>query len=141
MSEVAITAKIKQKLDALSGAGQPLVEVADEHKTDFSGYPAATFEIARTRNNYQTTSQNERHYFFEIVFHQEMEKIGRNNALAVMASLYDTLVQDFETDYSLGGTVDFCQAIESEKGEYQEGAGWVLYRTITLECVKSFQIV
>jgi hypothetical protein len=141
MSEVAIRAKIKEKLEARKGTGQPLKDVFDEHKTNFPGYPCATFEPVRTSNDFQTTGENERHYFFEIVLHQEMEKVGRSAAIGILSTLYDTLVQDFESDYNLGETVDFCKAIESDQGQYHEGAGWVLYKVITLECIKSFQIM
>lgn len=136
MSEVAIRTKIKEVLDTLKGDGQPLVDVFDEHKTGFPGYPCATFEPVRNRNEMASTSENERHYFFEIVIHQEMEQVGRGEAIGILSSVFDSIVSELESDYSLGGTVHFCKAIEAEQGEYQEGAGWVIYKAITLECVQ-----
>lgn len=140
MGLVSIRAKIKEKLDALTGDGQPLAEVYQEHRTDFGGYPVATFEPSDIESDFETNTQNYRNYIFRIVLHQEIEKTGRDNAIGILSSLIDTLIQDFEEDWSLGGTVDQCDAMPLNLGLYDEGAGKVLYAEIKLECHKLINI-
>lgn len=140
MSLVNIRAKIKSKLDERKGTSQPLVEVYQEHRTDFGGYPVATFEPSDIESDYETNTQNYRNYIFRIVLHQEIEKIGKDQAIGILSSLVDTLIQDFEEDWSLGGVVDQCNAIPLNFGLYDEGAGKVLYAEIKLECHKLISI-
>lgn len=140
MSLVSIRAKIKEKLDARKGDGQPLVDVYQEHRTDFSGYPVATFEPSDIESDFETTTQNYRNYVFRIVLHQEIENTGRENAIGILASLVDTIIQDFEEDWSLGGVVDQCNAVPLNFGIYDEGAGKVMFAEIKLDCKKLVQI-
>ena len=135
MNEEDITAAILTKLQSLTGDGNPLVGVYSEHKTDLPGYPVATFEYEKEHITNGSTAENEHHYFFDIVLHQEMENVGRESALTIMASLCTTVKHLFENDYTLDGSVHYCLPSDIVKGEYQEGAGWVMYRMITLECV------
>lgn len=137
MSLVNIRAKIKAKLDAQTGAGKPLKACYAEHRTNFGGYPVATFEPSAVENDYETTTQNMRKYVFRIILWQETEKAGRGVALDILASLVDTLIADFDNDFTLGGTVDYCNAVPALWGDWDSDTGIVKYAEIKLECNKS----
>ena len=140
MSFVSIRAKIKEKLDNRVGDGEPLVNAYQEHRTNFSGFPVATFEPSDLESDYETTTQNYRNYIFRIVLHQEIESVGRDTAIGILASLVDTLVQDFDEDWSLGGVVDMVQAVPLNFGIYDEGNGETMFAELKLECKKLVSI-
>lgn len=136
MSQVSIFSSVKAKLDSLKGTGKPLVDVFAEHKTDFPGYPVATVEPEKSHNEFGSTAENMRTKTFSIVLHQEMESLGRANAIGVLSALVDSVEQAFESDTYLGGAVQYCQPVDIQWGEYSEGAGKVVYVEITLQCVE-----
>ncbi len=135
-----IRSKIKEKLDAKKGAGQPLVDVFDYHKTGFSGYPSATFEPSEVQSDYETSTQNFRKHIFRIVIHQEIEKVGRSKAIDILCDVLDQLMDDFDKDDTLGGSADMSKAVPLMWGVYEEGAGLVLYAEMKLEADKSVDI-
>jgi hypothetical protein len=112
---------ISSKLATLSGSGQPLTFVDDKHHTDFTGYPAATFEPIRLENEMFTNTDNKRVYSFSILVHQEMDIIGRDNAVRILDACVDAIKSAFDTDYTLGGNVDYTDPITVDFAEYSEG--------------------
>lgn len=135
-----IITKVKEKLDAQVGSGKPLADAKIGHVTHFSGYPAATFEPSDQEGDFQTTSENERRYDLIIAIHQEMQAVKRDEAVQILAAAQDTLVNDFESDWTLGGVVHYCKALPIPWAVYVEDAGEVLVAQIKLSCVKSVQI-
>lgn len=135
-----IITKIKSKLDLQKGSGKPLVDVKIGHTTQFSGYPSVTFEPSDQEGDFQTTSENERRFDLIIAIHQEMQAVKRDQAVLVLASVQDTLTNDFEHDWTLGGVVDYCKALPIPWSVYQEGAGMVLVSQIKISCIKSVNV-
>ncbi len=140
MSFTAIRTKIKAKLDAQKGTGKPLVDVFQENRIGFSGYPSATFEPSDMESDFETNKQNLRKYVFRIYLHQEIEKVGNDGAIGILCSLLDMIIQDFEADFSLGGVVVYCNPVPVNWGLYDEGAGKVKYAEIKLECYVSADV-
>lgn len=141
MSIVAIRTAIKSKLDSLSGDGNPLQDVRDEHCTGFNGYPAVTFEPSDVLNDFETNVENMRRYVFRIVVHQETEKVTRSEALDILCGVVDTLMDEFDKDSSLSGVAIMSKAVPSVWGSYSEGAGVVLYSELKLEVLKPFSVI
>lgn len=141
MSLVAIKTKIKAKLDAQSGAGKPIGYVYAEHRTDFDGYPAVTFEPSDVEVDYETNTQDLRKYAFRIICWQQMEGLNRADAIDILAGLVDTLLDDFGTDFTLGGTCDYSIIQPLSWGEYVSDVGIVKYAEIKLVCAKSEEII
>ena len=112
---------ISTKLATLTGTGQPIVFVDDKHHTDFTGYPAVTFEPIRLDNEYFTNTDNKRVYSFSMLVHQEMDIIGRDNAVRILNTCVDAIKSVFDTDYTLGGNVDYTDPITVDFTEYNEG--------------------
>lgn len=98
-----------------------LAFVDDKHHTDITGYPAATFEPVRLENEFYTSSDNKRMYQFTILVHQEIDTIGRDEAVRILNAAVDAIKSAFDTDYTLGGVVDYMDPITVEFTEYEEG--------------------
>jgi hypothetical protein len=144
MSFVTIQAAIKTKLDTLKGTGQPLVGVFEEHRTGLTktGYPSATFEESNSQADYFSAADNHHIYAYEIYLHQEAEKVGRATARRILRQTVDSIISLFSkrSNASLGGACDFVEPVPAEFGEYDEGAGVVLYARIILKCHKLYDI-
>lgn len=121
MSFNSIRTAIKTKLDAVTH----LSFVDDKHHTDMTGYPAATFEPVRLENDFYTSSDNKRVYVFTILVHQEIDTIGRDEAVRILDAAVDAVKTAFDGDYTLGGAVDYLDPITVEYSEYVEGAASV----------------
>ncbi len=133
MSLVTIRQKIGEKLATLTGDGQPLQEWHANHVAALGGYPAATFEPSDVVNDFETNVENRRTYAYRITLHQEMEKVGRDSAIGILCGAVDSLIDAFDEDPSLGGSVIECKALPSVWGIYREGTGLVLYAELKLE--------
>ena len=129
-----IRTAIKTKLDTLTGVGQPIAFVYDEHRTKLTGYPAITVEPSDMESDFATTIENQRTYIFRIIIHQEIEKVGRSKAIDILCNATDKVITTFDADITLGGAVNFLNATPSVWGEYGEGAGIVKYAEIMLRC-------
>ncbi len=140
MSFVSLKTAILNKLNTLKGLGQPLNYVYDEHRTDFEGFPAATFEPSDLESDFETVTDNLRHYIFRIVIWQEAEKVGLGQSIDILADAVDKVIDAFDQDYTLGGACDVVKAVPVEWGVVPAGNGIVRYAEIKLECIKSTSI-
>jgi hypothetical protein len=117
MSFTSLRTAIMTKLGTIT----QLAFVDDKHHTDITGYPAATFEPVKLENEFYTSSDNKRLYQFTILVHQEMDTIGRDEAIRILDATVDAIKSAFDTDYTLGGVVDYMDPITVDFGEYEEG--------------------
>ena len=137
MSLVSLRAKIKEKLDAYTGTGQPLAVVYAGHEATLDGYPAVTFDVSQSDENFFSTSQNEDVITYDIFIHVPIVQdlsLNRTDAAGKLDVLMDTIIAGFREDYNLGGEVAYCKPISTSRGEYQEAAGLVAYAKLVLEC-------
>lgn len=134
MSFQAIRTAINTKLQSLTGVGNPLAYAYDYHKLGLDGYPSATFEPSALSSQFETTHQNGRVYAFDIIIHQELRTIGRDEAIGNLVSVSDAIIDAFDQDYTLGGVVDFIEAVPAEFGEVQTEDSVIAYSRITLKC-------
>lgn len=117
MSFNSFRTAISTKLNTIT----QLAFVDDKHHTDITGYPAATFEPVRLDNEFYTSSDNKRKYQFTVIVHQEINTIGRDEAIRILDATVDAIKSTFDTDYTLGGAVDYMDPITVDFGEYEEG--------------------
>lgn len=136
MTFVTLRAAILTKLQSVSA----LQFVDDKHHMDLTGYPAATFEPSAHENDFYTNTDNKRLYAFRILVHQEIESGGRDNAIGVLCVAVDAIIAAFDGDVTLGGAVDFLEAIPSGWGEYKSGQGGVKYAEMILKCSKEVTV-
>lgn len=137
MSFSTLRNTIKTKLDTIT----KLAAVFDEHVANSGGqFPFATFEPSDLENDYLTNKENIRNYGFRIVIHQEMQNIGRSEALRILLAVVDDIIDAFDQDYDLGGSVAWVSAVPANFGEYGEGTGTTMYAEIKLSCHKVVNI-
>jgi len=134
MSFVNLKTAIKNKLDTLTGAGKPLSFNYDEHRTNFDGYPVATFEPSDMASDYETVAENLRVYSFMVYIYQEMEKTGAGESVNILASVVDQITNAFDNDYTLGGACMFAKATPSRWGVMPTDSGMTRYAEIKIEC-------
>jgi len=136
MSFNSIRTAISTKLNNVT----QLAFVDDKHHTDMAGYPAATFEPARLENEFYTSSDNKRSYTFTILIHQEMDTAGRDEAVRILDAAVDAVKSAFDSDYTLGGAVDYLDPITVEYSEYVEGAASVKVAILRLAGICEEQV-
>lgn len=103
------------------------------HHTDFSGFPAATFEAGSLENEFISSTDNTRGYGFNIVIHQSLEKpIGREKGIENLYIAIDAVVAALDGDYNFLGVTDINDPVKATLGEYQLGAGTVKYAVLNL---------
>ena len=124
--------KILQKLAAQTGTGKPLVSVFDNHQDDFEGFPVATFEPTSKEEGFLSTAENVETYTFEIVVHQEMEKVGAGEAIRIVGDCLDAIASDFRSDFTLGGLARLVRPTGADWGRYPTGQGWIVYGSIKI---------
>lgn len=136
MSFTTMRPEVKTKLDGIT----ELATVYDYHAFNFSGFPAATFEPSGHEADFITVDDNVRTYGFEVIIWQEIEKVGRDEAVRILAAAVDAVVTAFDGDYNLNGTADFCLAVPSVWGEATTGEGATLFATLNLQCRKEITV-
>lgn len=129
MSFTTLRPVIKTKLDGID----ELAYVNDFHTMETDGYPMATFEPSGHENSMISDSDNFRAHTFDIIVQQEMENIGRDEAVRILAAAVDAIITAFDEDLTLGGATQWCTPIPSAWGTTNvEGA--VMYATMQLVC-------
>lgn len=137
MSFQVIRPLILTKLQAISD----IQFATDSHTSKLTGFPAATFEPSGNENSFFTNAENQRRYTFDIVVHQEMSVLGRDEAIRVLGEVCDAIITAFDEDYRLSNNVDFCLALPSAWGEYKSGSASIKYAMLTLTCVKTAIVI
>lgn len=136
MSFNTLRTAISTKLNTVT----QLAFVDDKHHTDMTGYPAATFEPVRLDNEFYTSSDNKRTYVFTVLIHQEINTIGRDEAVRILDGAVDAVKTAFDTDYTLGGAADYLDPITVDYTEYVEGNASTLVAILRLACTTEEQI-
>lgn len=132
-----LRATVRTKL----GTVTELQVVEDKHTSALSGFPAATFEPSGNQNLFLTNAENQRRYAYDIVIHQEVTKAGRDEAVRILGEAVDAVISAFDTDFNLGSTVDWVEALPSAWDQYKSGSATVLYAMINLVIVTNTQVV
>lgn len=97
----SIKTAIKNTLSGITG----IKNVYGYEKGDLNGFPSATVVLEAVDCNYETNVQDERKYTFKIKIYQEMEDdaLGAEGAETVIENLIDSVISEFEDDFTLGG--------------------------------------
>ena len=125
-----IRAKIKAILDTITELGF----VADFHDANLTAFPAATFDVSVADSEFITNKENLRTITFEIVLYQEVEVLGLAEAKDLLDALAIKVIDAFETDFNLGGEVDWCLPLVGPRGQFESPVGQLFFQTLTIEC-------
>lgn len=93
--------RIETKLNNVS----KIQEVWDEPRLRFDGYPAAVIIPSNQESDYETTSENERVYPFQVSLLQDIQATDRDSgigtALDILYDLVDDVLDEFDKDPNL----------------------------------------
>lgn len=78
--------------------------------------PFAIVVASANDNEYASSSENKRTYAFSVRIFVERNSRGNSNAEGVLQSIVDALIDAFDQDYTLGGTVLTALAAPSRWG-------------------------
>ncbi len=92
---------IKTKLEAITG----IEHVYGYEKGNLDGYPSAVVTLAELEITQDGTCQDMRRYSYKVSVYQEMDDsgAGAEEAEERIEALIDTVIGEFEDDYTLGG--------------------------------------
>lgn len=125
-----IRVKIKANLDTIPELGF----VADFHDPNITAYPAATFDVALEDSEFLTNKENIRTITYEIVLLQELKVLGLAGAKDLLDDLAIKVIDKFETDFNLGGEVDWCIPLVGPRGQFDSPNGQVFFQTLSIQC-------
>lgn len=115
--------KIKEKLNTLTWAWEPLAVVFDYHTLDNNGqYPYVSFEAENWESEIQDTCNNMETHNFGIYLFQETTKQTRSLSKWILYNAVNDIIRMFEKDYTLwwianGGTSqswEFLNVVDAE---------------------------
>jgi hypothetical protein len=102
MSNISqIRTKIKDTLVGMNTPTAIFWFVSDIIDVQPTWYPAVYFEPDKLESNILDTSNNERNYIFKIIIEQEATNKTKWEALNILTSVFDKVIDKFDTDYTL----------------------------------------
>lgn len=132
---------IKSKLSTVLSGVSGIKNVYAYNKGQLEGYPSAVFAGVRLDDQYLDTYNNVREWTFDIKVYQEMEAsgIGASNAESYLDTLFDSIVDTIDKNYTLDGTVDAVWISGANAFEDRELSMRVL--DLQIKVKKSFSII
>lgn len=127
---------IKAKLETIDD----FAFVDDKFTNDIAGYPCIMFEPADDPSEFSTNQTDLHQYTFNLYLLQEMESIGRDEAIRILSQAVDAVTYAFLNDDSLGGACLYSKPIPSEWSEFTIGEGMVKSAKLSLKCFVLHQI-
>lgn len=103
---------IKTKLETLKWTNKVFVNVYDYFTTKPNWFPFVQFEPADLTAQYEDTDNNYRSFGFKIVIVQEMTNATRDTALDIVCKAFDLVINAFDSDWTLAGTVQMVNATQ-----------------------------
>jgi len=140
MSFDTIRDYLKTKLNTLTTTGNKIAVVYDHFEEKSTGYPCIMFEPSNYSGKMHSTTDNLREYQYRIIVIQEMENKTRGQALDILLPAVDDVIAVVESDYSLGGTVDFCNNTAGNVLIENGSNGAIIYMEMLLNCTKEVAI-
>lgn len=139
-SFTSIRAKISAKLSALTDYFAPgsVFEVEPEIK-DINNDPFVSVVPSGNESDYLSTSENKRQYGFAIRIFVERKSQTTAEAEAKLTAIVDALLDSFDNDYTLTGTVLGCRATPSKWGYIIADKEYRI-ADINLSCMASYSV-
>ncbi|MFA5128570.1 MAG: hypothetical protein WC445_01235 [Patescibacteria group bacterium] len=140
MSLVATFTKVLDKLTGLVPA--TLKEVydckIDPLGAEFGSYPVAQLLESQNEADYFTNKENISVFAYEIFIFVEAENQGLSSAHSLLRSTVDTIINAFDSDFTLGGVADAgVEAAFAGFSNFSRRGGKMAVATITLKCHKT----
>jgi len=94
---------IKNKILAVLQTVTKIQEFYGYPNLQFDGYPAAVIVPSNQDSDYETNTDNERAYAFQLSIFQDIKEGGIENALNALYDLADDVLNAFDSDPTLSG--------------------------------------
>lgn len=130
---------IKQKIVDIVDANALISEVQNYDKPAFETTPAATVVPSGNEAEYATTAHNNRMYAFTVTIYVPADAQGISDAEATLVEIIDSLIDDFDQNFTLTGTVLKMTAAPSAWG-YDQREQLYRFATINLKCMTRFDV-
>ena len=114
-----------------------LAYVYDHHAANLEGYPACTFDVSDSSNEFLTNKDNLRTITFKLVVYQETKVKGLDLATGILDATVDAIISAFENDFALAGAVDWCEPLNGPRNQLQTPNGIVIAQELSLKCFYS----
>lgn len=106
MSFTSVRAALKTKLDEIKTNFPDAIQVIYDYvESGISGYPAVLIESQSMGSDFGSQAQNLRTYKFSLTIHQTYEDAGRDEASKRIDATVDTIINELDEDFTLGGAV------------------------------------
>lgn len=136
MSFQSIRAAIQTKLAEVT----ELAFVYDYHNPNMEGFPCASFDVSDVSDDFLTDKENIRKFAWQVVIYQEITDRGIDAANTLLDGACDAVIQKFEDNLSLGGAVDYCNAVVGNRENIDTPLGLVRAQYLTLTTVQSVSV-
>jgi len=125
-----IRVKIKSELEEITD----IANVFDHHRAELDGYPAITFDVSDQENDFLTNAENIRMFSFLIIIYQETTIKTLDQATDLLDNVADQVMDKFESNFSLDGTVVWCNPLVGARQMFETPQGLVVTQQMTLKC-------
>lgn len=126
---------IYNKLNTLTWAGKPLVEVLDYNTIDKTWFPYAVFEPLSMTSDVQDNCSNMRTYTFDINIYQELETAWRQWAINILTNCFQQITDLFDSDFTLWWLCEWWVLPSSgEFGQIIMWDGMICFANIKISC-------
>lgn len=129
-----VRSAIKAKLDTMTGTGKCFAWDSNVFTQNVSGFPFVMFEPVELQSEFSDTANNYRDFIFNIVIVQEMNQISRADAMDIVLNCFETMIDAFDQDFTLGGVVNQIDATQGNFWEIDLGKWPCLYLSSNLNC-------
>ena len=140
MSINTIRTAIKAKLDEMVWSWQPFWIAYDYYTTKPAWFPCVMFEPSDLKSWFDSTCENQREYSFDIFIVNEMTEKNRQEAIDIVLTAFDKLINEFDRDYTLWWAVLKVNAMPWVFGEANQESWTVYYANIQLVCTVLYNI-
>lgn len=135
---------IKQKIITKLQGITSIAEVNTYEKVGFDKNPAVNVTMTGNSAEFWSVASNQRAYNFKIkvIIPLDGNPItsqydnSKQETENTMGDVVDAILTAFDTDITLGGTVDFLRASPSEWNYSETAEGWVRMADINLQAIK-----
>jgi hypothetical protein len=100
---MGVFSNIKDKLADKLDSNTKIQEVHEYPAIKFNGFPSATIVPSDNENDFETTTENQRNYAFQVRIFESIKNDNLNTAYETMYDLIDDVLDDFDKDQSLAG--------------------------------------
>ena len=138
-----INATKKEIINRISSTITTIQDVADYHKINFRGFPAATVTVSENDNEFWSVGENQRAFNFDLDIYCQISQNINNvddsaiqSAERIMGNVVSEVIDSFDSFTEFGGNANYLRAAPSSWDYAEIGEGYCRHAKIKLQVVK-----